>query len=195
MLAVGVTGGIGSGKSLVCDVFRSLHVPVYQADAQARRIMEEDPAVREELAGYFGRKAYSDGLLNRPYIAARIFTDEKDREFVNSIVHPAVHENFMEWVKQYRDHPYVIEEAALLFESGAHRKLDMTLLVTAPVKLRMERIRKRNGLKRAEITARMSSQIKPGEAEKLADHIIINDDETFVLPQVLTIHQKIMTGS
>ena len=192
MLAVGVTGGIGSGKTLVCDVLRTLSVPVYQADQEARRIMEGNPDIRNGLIGYFGEEAFRGGSLNRPYISARIFGNEKEREFVNSLVHPAVHKDFLKWKMQYRNAPYVIEEAALLFETGAYRELDMTILVIAPIKLRIERIMERDQLKPKEISARMSSQIKTEEAEKLADYVIVNDDRTLVLPQVLNIHQKIM---
>ena len=189
-----MTGGIGSGKSLVCDVFLALNVPVYRADAEARRIMESHPGVREQLGDYFGPEVFIKGSLNRSWLASRIFTSESDRQFVNSIVHPAVQDDFNRWIKQQDIAGYVIEEAALLFESGAGRKLDRVILVSAPVKLRVERIMRRDGLKRGEISARMASQIKPEEAEKLADHIILNDEKSFLLPQVLEVHQKIRNG-
>ena len=195
MFTVGVTGGIGSGKSLVCDVYRSLFVPVYNADIEARRIMEENVGIREGLTEYFGVEAYRDGKLNRPWIADRIFSDNKDREFVNSIVHPAIHDDFIKWTSQHSDKSYVIEEAALLFESGAYKRLDMMILVTAPEKLRIERIVKRDGLEQDKILARMKSQINPDKAAKMADHVILNDEKSFVLPQVLEIHQKIMNGT
>jgi dephospho-CoA kinase len=195
MFTVGVTGGIGSGKSLVCDIFRSLFVPVYNADFEARRIMEENSGVQEGLTGYFGVEAYRDGKLNRPWIADRIFSDKEDREFVNSIVHPAVQEDFIRWTSQHLDKPYVIEEAALLFESHAYKKLDKLILVIAPEKLRIERIVKRDGLEQNEILARMESQINPDKAAKMADHAILNDEKSFVLPQVMEIHQKIMNGT
>ena len=193
MLAVGITGGIGSGKTLVCDVFRTLNVPVYHADPQARRIMEEDPDIHDRLIERFGGEVYSGGALNRTYLAARIFENEKERDFVNSLVHPAVHKDFLNWKKDHGDAAYVIEEAALLFESGAYKELDATIVVTAPVKIRLDRIMKRDKMMHNEIAARMSTQIKPEEAVKMADYVIINDDKTFVLPQVLEIHQKIMS--
>jgi dephospho-CoA kinase len=192
MLAIGITGGIGSGKTLVCNVFRSLNVPVYEADQEARRIMAEDPVIRNRIIEHFGEEVYSGGSLNRPYLARRIFENTDEREFVNSLIHPAVREDFLNWMRQHGSIPYAIEEAALIFESGAYRELDMTILVTAPVKLRMDRIKQRDKLANKEISARMSSQIRVEEAEKLADYVIINDDKTFVLPQVLEIHQKIM---
>ena len=192
MYAVGITGSIGSGKTLICDVFRALNVPVYQADPEARRIMEENPGIRDRLIEYFGGEAFSDGALNRPYLAARIFEYKKEREFVNSLVHPAVHKDFLKWKKEHGDAHYVIEEAALLFESGGYVDLDMTILITAPVKLRMDRIMKRDKLIHNEISARMSSQIKSEEAVNLADYVIVNDEKTLILPQVLEIHQKIM---
>ncbi len=194
MLAVGVTGGIGSGKSLVCEIFRSLHIPVYHADTEARRIMDEEKGIKTKLVKYFGPQVYIENRLNRPWLASRVFSSEKDRNFVNSIVHPAVHKDFIHWKGLNGKAAYVIEEAALLFESGSHAQLDAVILVKAPVKLRLERIMKRDGLKRKEVSARMASQINPGEAEKMADHIIINDEKSFVLPQVLEIHQKILNG-
>lgn len=194
MYAIGVTGGIGSGKSLVCNIFRVLGMPVYNADERAGRIMETDPDLREALTGYFGERFYRDGKLNRPMIAHRIFSNEKDRNFVNSLVHPAVQADFLEWSVNQDRAAYVIEEAALLFESGSWEKLDRTVLVSAPVNLRIERIMCRDGIKRSEVKARMASQIKVEEAEKLADHIILNDEKAFLLPQVLGIHDEIMEG-
>ena len=189
-----MTGGIGSGKSLVCDVFKSLGVPVYQADDQARRIMADHPGIREQLRVYFGPEVFKEGALNRPWLASRIFSSNSDREFVNSIVHPAVHDDFIAWIQRQDNARYVIEEAALLYESGASGKLDMIILVTAPLKLRVERIMRRDGLNRREISVRMASQIKPEEAEIMADYIILNGEKSFLLPQVLEIHQKILSG-
>ncbi len=192
MLAVGVTGGIGSGKSLVCDVFRSLHIPVYQADQEARRIMVEHREIRMEIIRYFGEEAISGTSLNRSFLAARIFPDAQARTFLNALVHPAVREDFKVWAGNRKNVPYVIEEAALLFESNAYRELDITVLVTAPLEMRIARIKARDKLKHREILARMNSQMKPEAAGKLADYIIRNDEQRFILPQVLEIHQNIV---
>lgn len=194
MHTIGVTGGIGSGKSLVCNIFRILGVPVYNADEKAGRIMENNAEIHEALIGYFGDEVFQGGILSKPLIAQRIFSNEKDRNYINSLVHPAVQNDFLAWTGDQESAAYVIEEAALLFESGAWQKLDMTILVSAPVDLRVTRIMQRDGLKNREIRARMASQISTAEAEKMADLIILNDEKAFVLPQVIAIHQKILKG-
>ena len=192
MLTVGVTGGIGSGKSLVCSVFKVLDVPVYHADTEARRIMNENEEIRRGLQEYFGSEAYAGGTLNRSFLASRIFSDARAREFVNSLVHPAVREDFILWTGTFTEANYIVEEAALLFESGAYRELDMTILVMAPARLRTQRIMARDGIKKTDVQLRMSTQIKPADAAKLADHVVRNDDKRFILPQVFEIHEKII---
>ena len=184
MFKVGVTGGIGSGKSLVCNIFRNLDVPVYEADAEARRIIAEDPDIRKELVKRFGGKVFGDGGLDRRYLAERIFSDSRARSFVNGLVHPKVRADFTQWVLGQAG-PYVVEEAALLIESGAWKAMDFNILVMAREEIRIERIMKRDGISRGDVLARLASQIDPVEAAKLADLIIHNDENEFVLPQVL----------
>jgi dephospho-CoA kinase len=182
MLAVGVTGGIGSGKSIVCRIFRTLGIPVYEADPQARRIMSEDPELRRQLIGKFGQQAYSGTDLNRAFLADRIFRDAEARRFVNGLVHPKVREDFRNWMRSMEKAmgeesriPYVIEEAALLFESGAWRELDLNILVLADRETRIKRIMERDGLERRAVLDRMTSQIDPEDAVKIADLVIHND--------------------
>lgn len=185
MFKAGITGGIGSGKTIVCKVFKHLGVPVYDADSRARDIMDTDPLIRTGLIGKFGEQVYGDGGLNRKYLAQKIFSDSDSRQFVNSLVHPAVREDFHTWAEnQYAD--YVIEEAALLFESGAYREMDLNILVYAPESLRIERVMQRDGISRNEVLARTASQIDPSEAANLADLVIPNDGKDFILPGVVS---------
>jgi dephospho-CoA kinase len=178
MFKVGVTGGIGSGKSVVCSIFRNLEIPVYDADREAKRIIAEDPGVRRELVHRFGEQVFRDSKLDRRYLAERIFSDPDARLFVNGVVHPR------EWLGR-QEGPYVIEEAALLFESGAWKEMDFNILVTAGEEIRTGRIMKRDGLKREDVLARMASQIDPAEAVKMTDFRIGNDGKEFLIPQVL----------
>jgi dephospho-CoA kinase len=184
MFKVGVTGGIGSGKSVVCSIFRNLEIPVYDADREAKRIIAEDPGVRRELVHRFGEQVFRDSKLDRRYLAERIFSDPDARLFVNGVVHPRVWEDFREWLGR-QEGPYVIEEAALLFESGAWKEMDFNILVTAGEEIRTGRIMKRDGLKREDVLARMASQIDPAEAVKMTDFRIGNDGKEFLIPQVL----------
>lgn len=184
MFKVGVTGGIGSGKSIVCSVFRNLGIKVYEADTEARRIIAEDPDIQKELLRNFGKRIFNDNGLDRKYLANRIFSDSGARLLVNKMVHPKVREDFKGWVLE-QEGPYVIEEAALLFESGAWKEMDLNILVLAREEIRVMRIMKRDGLKRQDVLARLASQIDPEEAAKLADLTIRNDENEFVIPLIL----------
>jgi dephospho-CoA kinase len=193
MFKVGVTGGIGSGKSVVCSIFRNLEIPVYDADREARRIIAEDPGVRRELVHRFGPQVFRRSELDRRYLADRIFADPDARLFVNGLVHPRVWEDFRGWIGR-QEGPYVLEEAALLFESGAWKEMDFNVLVTAGEGIRIGRIMKRDGLTRKEVQARIASQIDPAEAAKMADFTIRNDGKEFLIPQVLSADRLIRQG-
>jgi dephospho-CoA kinase len=157
---------------------------VFDADHEARRIIMEDPEVHEALILKFGKKTFRNSMLDRAYLAGKIFSDSDARSFVNGIVHPKVREDFHRW-SEVQEGPYVIEEAALLFESGAWRELDLNILVLAREELRVRRIMKRDGLERGDVLARFASQIDPDEAAKMADIRIQNDENEFLIPQVL----------
>jgi dephospho-CoA kinase len=191
MFKVGVTGGIGSGKSIICNVFHHLGIPVYQADTEARRLMGEDESIRTGLVKYFGGAVFQDEQLDRKYLADRIFSDSDARTFVNSLVHPAVRADFAGWVETRSGTPYVIEEAALLFETGAWKILDYNILIDAAVETRIERIVRRDGLARADVLARMASQMDPVKGREYADFIIHNEVNDFVIPQVLKVDKII----
>jgi len=192
MIRVGLTGGIGSGKSLVCSILDRFGIPVYKADAEARRLMNDEPLLRTKIVESFGDQAYENEGLNREFLATQVFGDAKKLELMNSLVHPAVREDFLKWADQHREYPYVVEEAAILFESGAFREMDQTVLVTAPEELRIKRVMERDGSEREAVLKRMGHQRKEEELLKLADHVIVNDGEQMLLPQVIDLHNKLL---
>lgn len=191
-LKVGLTGGIGSGKSLVCHILKILKIPVFEADREAKKVMETDSEVRRALIELFGSSAYTaEGILDRKRMAEIIFRDKDSIQKVNSIVHPAVRKSFFLWWKQQQS-PYVVQEAAILFESGAYQLMDINILVTAPVGMRIQRVMSRDGISREQVEARMNNQWPDSEKSVLADFIIRNDESEFLVSQVLEIHKKVL---
>jgi dephospho-CoA kinase len=191
MFQVGLTGGIGSGKTLVSSVLKKLGVPVYDADSQARRIMNEDSRLRQGIVGLFGEEAYLDGSLNRSYLAGRVFGNTQMLSSLNNLVHPAVRKDYSNWLSR-QTAPYVVEEAAILFESGANRMMDMTILVYAPVDVRINRVMKRDGIGEDQVRERMKHQLDEEEKRRLSDKVITNDEREMLLPQIIAVHQEIM---
>ncbi|WP_437921768.1 dephospho-CoA kinase [Sphingobacterium sp. LRF_L2] len=191
-LKIGITGGIGSGKSYIGRIFKALGVPFYDADAEAKKLMNDSPMIREALIEAFGQEVYEeDNNLNRSYLSALVFKDKEKLALLNSIVHPAVIQHAVDWADQ-QHYPYSLKEAALLFESGSFRNLDFTILVTAPESLRIQRVMQRDGVGAEEVQARISKQMSEDEKVKLADFVIINDDYTALLPQVLDLHHQFL---
>jgi len=190
MVRVGLTGGIGSGKSTVAHVFEILGIPVYYADKEAKRLMNEDPEIRKQLIHHFGQEAYSDNLLNRRFIAEIVFRDKQKLQLLNSVVHPITIARAEQWMHQHTT-PYVVKEAALIFESGSHEGLDFVIGVSAPLNIRILRTIKRDGVTREEVLARMENQIQESIKMRLCDFVIRNDDQHLVLPQVLALHEKL----
>ncbi|MBX7125426.1 MAG: dephospho-CoA kinase [Cyclobacteriaceae bacterium] len=189
MKKIGVTGGIGSGKSIVCSVFRCLGVPVYDADTRARWIMNNDGHVQEEVTRLFGKEAYDTFGLRRNFISSQTFGNPSKLTALNQIVHPAVARDFESWWLSM-DVPYVIKEAALLFEAGSYRELDETILVTAPEALRKHRVARRDRQRSAEEIQRiMDSQWPESKKAALANHIIVNDQVHPILDKILNLHQ------
>jgi dephospho-CoA kinase len=191
MLKVGITGGIGSGKSIVARIFSTLGIPVYNADDQAKWLMNQDTALREKIIAAFGNEAYTSGGLNRSWLAAHVFHDEEKLKLLNSIVHPAVIAHGENWMNAQQA-PYTLKEAALFFESGSAAGLDFMIGVYAPQPLRLLRAMRRDGLGREEVLARMAKQINEEIKMRLCDAVIINDDQQMVLPQVLQLHQQLL---
>ena len=192
MLLVGLTGGIGSGKTLVCSIFEKLKVPVYHADEAARRLMNSDAGLMEGIREMFGDQAYGRDGLNRAYLAGLVFGDEERLSGLNRLVHPAVRDDFKRWAGQQRDAAYVIEEAAILFESGASQEMDLTILVHAPEEVRIRRVMERDGVSRVEVLKRIRHQMREEKLMKMADHRLLNDGTTMILPQVIELHNKIL---
>lgn len=194
MLKIGITGGIGSGKTTVCKVFELLGIPVFYADAVAKTIMIQNMEVRAALIETFGKETYHpDGSLNRAYIGNLVFNSTQQLEKLNQIVHPAVFKAFDEWVVKQKS-PYVVKEAALLFESGSYQLCDINVLVVAPEDLKIARIRKRDGSKTEEILARMAKQMTDQQKTLLADYLLQNDEQQLLIPQILELHQQFLKG-
>jgi dephospho-CoA kinase len=191
MLKVGITGGIGSGKSVVCKIFNQLNVPIYDADFEAKQIIIKSKSVISKIKKAFGEDSYfEDGRLNIQKIASIIFSDKKALEKMNSIVHPAVFQDFEKWSKLQKNCKYVIMESALLIETGYYKQLDKTICVLSPLELRTERIMQRNNISKTEVNDRISSQLSDEEKLKFVDFTIQNDNEDMLMPQVLKLHEK-----
>lgn len=184
MLLIGVTGGIGSGKTTVCKVIETLGYPVFYSDMEAKRIMQESNEARQQIEQLLGRNAYSNGSLNRTYISEKIFSDPELKVKVNAIVHPLVRKSFLEWGALQKS-SIIFNEAAILFETGSYKHFDKTILVTAPEKLRVERVINRDNIPQKEVLSRMSNQWDDAKKIPLADFNISNDDEQLVIKQVL----------
>jgi dephospho-CoA kinase len=193
MLKIGITGNIGGGKTTVSKVFEVLGVPVFYADDVAKKVMTEDEILITGLKEAFGEAAYfKDGFLNRKHIAGIVFNDEKELAKLNALVHPAVFRAFDSWAAQIKDASYVVKEAALLFESSSYQMCDKTVMVTAPLELRIERVMQRDGFSREEILARDARQFTEEKKIALADFVIKNDDTELVIPQVLKLHEHFL---
>lgn len=189
MQIIGITGGIGSGKSTVARIFSLLGIPVYSADDAAREIMVKDLQLIEEIKAHFGVESYlPDGSLNRKYIANIVFNDKSQLEKLNSIVHPATIRDSEAWARKQKS-PYVIKEAALMFESESFHHVDKVIGVYAPESLRILRVMKRDGVSRDEVLARIHKQIDDRIKMKLSDYVIYNDEQHMVIPQVLALHK------
>lgn len=190
-LQVGVTGGIGSGKSLVCKIFAQLGIPVYDADSHAKALMTTDGILISQIKKEFGHLAYlPDGTLNRKHLADHVFADEVRLEKLNELVHPRVAIDYEKWLSSHVKKIYVLKEAALLFESGSYRSLNKIITVSAPETLRQKRVLHRDAHRTVEqFKGIVEKQMPEEEKLKRADYIIVNDDITPVIPQVLTLHR------
>ena len=189
-LQIGITGGIGSGKSLICQIFACLKVPVYDADGHAKALMTTDGILVSQIKKEFGHLSYhADGTLNRTYLGERVFNNEDKLESLNRLVHPRVAVDYEQWVDQQKEAPYVLKEAALLFESGSYRLLDKIIVVSAPEDLRQKRVLQRDAHRTVEQFRAIVEKQLPEEAKlNQADYIIVNDDTKLVIPQVLKLH-------
>lgn len=191
-LRIGITGGIGSGKTTVCQIFATLGIPVYYADDRAKWLMGNDPQLIAALKDAFGEKTYTEqGTLDRAYLAELVFNNQEQLDILNSIVHPAVREDGIRWDEQHQDTPYTLREAALLYESGIYQLLDQIITVTAPEALRIQRVMERDGLREEQVKARMDKQWPEEKKVALADFVIHNDGQHSLIRQVFQIHQQL----
>jgi dephospho-CoA kinase len=196
-LEIGITGGIGSGKSLVSKIFGCLGVPVYDADSHAKELMTTDGILVSDIKKEFGVLSYDvDGGLNRQYLAKEVFSNPERLKILNSLVHPRVGVNFRQWVDKKRNHPYVLKEAALLYEAGSDKSLDWVIVVYANEALRIQRVLKRDPHRTADqVLAIIKNQMPEEEKLKRADFTIHNDETTLLIPQVVSLHRHFISMS
>jgi len=191
-MKLGITGGIGSGKTSVCRVFNVLGIPVFSADPEARKIMDHDDNIKKEINSIVGRDIYPGGQLDRLELASIIFNNRDLLEQVNYLVHPHVFENFNLWAEKQTT-PYVIMEAAILFESGGNRLVDRVATVVAPVEERISRVTQRNMSSRDQVMERINNQMTDVERIKLSDYVINNSENDMIIPVILSINDDLIT--
>lgn len=195
MLKIGITGGIGTGKTFVCTIFKQFDIPIYNADKAAKELVESDKKLKEKIIDAFGSESYMrTGAYNIEFIRKIIFHDENKKKTINQIIHPAVLNDSQQWFKkmQLQNFPYAIKEAALLFESKSNVDLDKIIVVHAPIELRIQRLMLRDHITESEVLLKINSQQPQDEKVKLADYIIANDDVHPVIPQVYKLHHLLI---
>ena len=191
MIIVGLTGGIGAGKSTVANFFKELGIPVYTADVEAKRLMHSSKKIKRQLIAEFGERAYRENKLNRPFLASIVFSDKKKLAAINAIVHPSVSNSFKRWIQKQKS-AYVIQENAILFENNTAHRFDYIITVTAPLDERIRRVVKRDATTRAAVLARIENQIADEEKIKNSDFVIHAIDKSTTKKEVLKIHQKLL---
>lgn len=193
MIVVGLTGGIGSGKSTVARMFQNLGVPVYFADTEAKRIMHESSEVKKKLLSTFGEETFDQDTLNTAYLAKMVFNDKDKLDQLNAIVHPAVEADFRNWVSK-QSVEIVVQENPLIFEKKSQSRYDKVILVTAPLEIKMERLKLRDRVTENDIKDRMKNQMKDEEKVGLADFVIVNKELKETEKEVLSVYQKLVTA-
>ena len=194
ILKIGLTGGIGSGKSTVAQIFEVLGIPVYYADLAAKKIMNEDKELRSAITNIFGEHAYENNMLNRKYISSLVFSDPVKLQQLNALVHPATKKDGEAWMKQQTS-PYAIHEAALIFEAKVSDRLDQVIGVSSPIELRIKRAIERDKVSREEVLKRMDQQLDEKIKLSKCDFVLINDEQQLIIPQVLELHKKLISLS
>ena len=190
MLRIGLTGGIGSGKSTVAHIFSILNINIYDSDARAKMLMLNQP-VKSQIIDLLGQESYSERGINRKWIAKQVFADKKLLQQLNDVVHPAVHEDFIQWCSAQTG-AYVIQESALTFETGNYLHMDTVITVNAPEEIRIERVMQRDGVLREQVEKRMESQWLQSEKLRYAEFVIENDGKSALIPQVLNLHARLI---
>lgn len=186
MITLGLTGGIGSGKTTVTSIFKLLNIPIYIADVASKRLVATSPVIKKELVKLYGEDLYNQNILNKQKLAQIIFSDKKELDRVNKIIHPLVEKDFCEWreIQKQKKHKFVIHEAAILFESGFDKIVDKTILVYSPLELRIERCMKRDNISREEVLKRINNQWSDEKKLELCDFVIYNEDSQSLIKQV-----------
>lgn len=196
MYKVGLTGGIGAGKSLVAQMFKVLGVPVYNSDIEAQKLMTQHPEVKAQVIEAFGEVSYLwDGQVNREYLAAVVFNQPEKLKILNSIVHPALWKDSVEWAERQAPKPYTIHEAAILFETGGYKNMDFNILIYAPADERILRTMNRDKVDRHAVIARMDKQMPEEKKMDLVDHVIYNDGSNSLITQVVELHHLLLEKS
>jgi dephospho-CoA kinase len=195
MLKIGITGSIGAGKSTVAGIFKVLGIPVFDADATAKNILNTDSVLREQIAAAFGSETYKNGLLDRKYLATLVFNNPNQLAKLNALVHPVTIEAANIWAKHWEEQgcPYILKEAALLFEAGTNVGLDFIIGVTAPVEMRIARVMERDHVTREEVLKRMQHQLDDTEKMKRCNFVIDNNEASLVIPEVLALHARFIS--
>lgn len=191
-MILGITGGIGSGKSTVSEIFSLLDIPVYIADIESKKLTTTSPVIREKLIKEFGDNLYDGNILNKALLASYIFNDKNKLEKANKIIHPEVDKHFLTWIESHKEKPIVAAEAAILFESGMNRFTDKVLMVYTPLEERIKRVMARDNSSREKILERINSQMPDEEKKKLADYIIYNDESKSLINQCLKIISELL---
>jgi dephospho-CoA kinase len=191
MTVLGITGGIGSGKSVVSQLLSLNGISVYIADTESKRLVSTSPAIREKLIHLFGEEIYAGGVLNKPFLASYIFNDKKVLETVNAIIHPEVGKDFQQWLQLHNRYDIVAQESAILFESGFNRLVDKVIMVYTPLEIRIRRVMERDNITRDKVLERIQSQMTDEEKVKLSDFVIVNDGTKSLIGEVFNILQQI----
>jgi len=191
MIKVGLTGNMGTGKSIVCRIFETLGVPVFHADEEAKKfLMNED--VRQTLVRKFGYEILADGIIDRQKLGIIVFEEAEALKFLNSVIHPLVKRGLMHWIMLHKYHHYIVQEAAILFESGFNKEFEKIITVVSPPELAIKRVMERDQITCTEVKKRMKHQWDQDKKRELSDFIVFNDEKQMVLPQVLKIHNELM---
>jgi dephospho-CoA kinase len=190
-LRIGLTGGIGSGKTLVASIFHHLGIPIYYADQAAKDLQNSDPEIREKLTHLFGNELYKDGNLNKVYLASIVFSNPEKLKALNAVMHPATLQAAANWM-QKQSTPYAIKEAALIFEANAQKDLDFVIGVYAPKEIRLKRTMLRDNSSAEQVLKRMQNQMDEEQKMKLCQFVIINDENQLLIPQILAIHNQLI---
>ena len=194
MIKIAVTGGIGSGKSYVSHLLEDMHIPVYNADNEAKRLTVSDGGISEKLIALLGREVYKDGVLNKPLLASYLFSDPTHVLQINSIIHPRVREDFAAWVERQENCEIVGMESAILYEAGFENTVDAVMMVYAPVDLRVQRAMYRDGASEEQVRARIAAQMDDEEKRRRADFTVVNDGVQLLIPQLNGIIEQLKSG-